>query len=105
MRSNRTNRTLKQSMGGMAINKETLSQLAILGCDVCNAYKMKLTDPKKKTVDVDGDEEADTASLILYDVFGKASVPSAQYGYHYAHLWVSPRKVIGWMKGSKDLQE
>ena len=89
----------------MPVSKEILAQMATMGCDICNAYKLKLTDPKRKPVDVEGDEEADTASLILYDTFGKVSVPSAQFGFQYAHLWVSPRKVIGWMKGSKDLTE
>ena len=40
------------------------------GCDVCNAYKLKLTDPRSKQRDNTSDEKADVATLLYYDTFG-----------------------------------
>ena len=58
------------------------------GCDCCNAYRLKLLQPKGKTPDREADDAADPIGIIAFDTFGKVSVPSAQYM---------------WILGSKDV--
>ncbi|MGB0148813.1 MAG: hypothetical protein ACPF97_08015, partial [Ilumatobacteraceae bacterium] len=89
------------SKGGFKLTKEAVAQLAVDGCDVCNAYRIKLTDPKSKPVDEGGDEAAGPIHTIVYDQFGMVATPSAGYGYHYAHIYASPKKNVAWLLGSK----
>ena len=92
----------KVTVGGLTVTREGTRQLAILGCDVCNAYKIKLVDPKAKHSPSENPDNL-TIRIMLYDVFGKVPYPSAQYKYQYSHLFVSKLKTIGWLKGSKSL--
>ena len=97
--------TRQHSTGGLPITLAGLKEFAKVGCDLCNAFKLKLTDPRSKTRDTSSDQSADTCSLLYYDQFGRVEQPSAQFGYHYAHLFSSPKKNIAWLHGSKDLSE
>ena len=84
----------KVTVGGLTVTREGTRQLAILGCDVCNAYKIKLVDPKAKHSPSENPDNL-TIRIMLYDVFGKVPYPSAQYKYQYSHLFVSKLKTIG----------
>ena len=87
--------------GGLIITEAGIRELAILGCDVCNAYRITLFDPKeKKTVVENG---ASAIRLLLTDSFGKVETPSAQYKYQYAHLALIKEPKLAWLIGSKDL--
>ena len=90
-----------QTTGGFKLTKEALQQLAVDGCDVCNAYKIKLVNPKKKPVENETDEQAGAVSLVVYDQFGKVEVASAVDGFHYAHIYAVPAKNMAWLLGSK----
>ena len=79
-----------------------MRQLAIMGCDVCNAYKIKLVDPKAKHSLSENPDNL-VIRFFFYDVFGRVPYPSAQYKFEYLHLFVSKAKHIGWLKGSKTL--
>ena len=92
------------SKGGFQLTSEAVKALAVEGCDVCGAYKIKHLQPKAKTPTPEAD--ADCRELkIYYDSFGKVGTPSAQYGYHHAHLFWIPSKLVGWMLGSVALDE
>ena len=97
--------TRQRSTGGLPITLAGLKEFAKVGCDLCNAFKLKLTDPRSKTRDTSSDQSADTCSLLYYDQFGRVEQPSAQFGYHYAHLFSSPKKNIAWLHGSKPVRD
>ena len=88
---------------GPRMDKDALQQFVKNGCDICNSMKMKLYDPKKKSVDVEGDAATAVATKLVCDSFGPMKVPSAQQNFLYAHLYVMPEKTIAFMRGSKDL--
>ena len=85
----RSTESAHHTTGGYRLTAEALKQLAVEGCDLCGAYKIKHQQPKGKSEsDKHADDDA-TNVTMYYDSFGRVSTPSAQYGYHYAHLfWV-----------------
>eukprot|EP00966_Prymnesium_polylepis_P001506 34642-Prymnesium_polylepis.2 len=93
----------EQSGDGSRMDKDALRQFIRNGCDICNSMKMKLFDPKKKPVDVEGDAATAVATKLVCDSFGPMSVPSAQQNFLYAHLYVVPAKTIALIRGSNDL--
>ena len=98
--------TLKKTNGGFTVTKDALRELAYNGCDLCNSVKIKLTDPKKQVVSSRSElQTTNPIHTILYDSFGLVSVPSAQFGYHHAHMFYSHKRNVGWIYGSKDLAD
>ena len=93
----------RSTVGGLTLTKMGLKMLAALGCDHCNAYKIKLVDPKEHHSIPPTVKEV--IRFLLYDVFGLVPYKSVQYGYQYGHLFVAKQKKIGWLKGSKTLDE
>eukprot|EP00966_Prymnesium_polylepis_P126440 2923871-Prymnesium_polylepis.1 len=92
--------------GGFKLEAEAVKQLVleIAGCDLCVAYSIKHRQPKEKVQSPEADDSS-TELEMYYDSFGKVSVTSAQYGYHHAHLFWIPSKVVGWLLGSVSLDE
>ena len=90
--------------GGFQLKADATRQLAIDGCDLCGAYKIKLQGPKAKAPNPESDANA-TKLTMYYDSFGRVSTPSAQYGYLHAHLFWIPVKLVGWLLGSVKLDE
>ena len=90
------------STGGFKLTADAIKKLAIDGCDLCGAYKIKHLQPKEKEQTPEEDASA-TNLKLYYDSFGRVSQPSAQFSYHYAHLFWIPSKVVGWLLGSTDL--
>ena len=62
--------------------------------------KMKLYDPKKKSVGVEGDAATAVVTKLVCDSFGPMKVPSAQQNFLYAHLYAMPEKTIALIRGS-----
>ena len=101
--------------GGMQLKKEALLEFAKRGCDVCNAYKIKLVQPKEKHHKIsiakpspklqstDSETAEERVVVITVDEFGKVSVASAGDGFHYAVLFVWAERHIGWLFGAKTL--
>lgn len=97
-------KTSKHTVGGLQLTGDAMAELAVKGCNVCNAYKIKLMNPRQKEVA----EETPGSSgklLMYYDSFGRVSVASAQFGYHYAHMFHLPEYGMAWLRGSNRLDE
>ena len=92
------------TVNGLKLTAEGVRQLAILGCDHCNALKIKLVQPKENVQPGDV-PEGQAIRIILYDSFGVVPWPSAQYGFQHAHMYGSKSKKVYWLKGSKTLDE
>jgi hypothetical protein len=101
----RQHQSALHSIGGLSPTKQGFKELAQLGCDVCNAYKIKITEPKSKKRDESADADEQLLHKVYWDQFGKVQVASAYHGYHYAHLFKMPSKNFGMIAGSKDLSE
>ena len=67
----------KTTKGGLTVTTEGMRLLAMQGCDICNAYKIKLVDPKAKHSLSENPDNL-VIRIMLYDVFGKVPYPSAQ---------------------------
>ena len=101
------------TIGGMRLTKEAIQEFAKRGCDVCNAYKIKLVQPKEKNQKTsltkhtlsppsyESETKEESVVVITVDEFGKVSIASAGDGYHYAVLFVWAEKHIGWLFGAK----
>jgi hypothetical protein len=92
------------TVNGLKLTAEGVRQLAILGCDHCNALKIKLVQPKENVQPGDV-PEGQAIRIIMYDSFGVVPWPSAQYGFQHAHMYGSKSKKVYWLKGSKTLDE
>ncbi|KAL3930081.1 MAG: hypothetical protein SGPRY_001686 [Prymnesium sp.] len=97
-------RSSRHTVGGLTLDTKAMAEVAVKGCDVCNAYKLKLVNPREKNSYPQTTSEA-RQLVLYYDSFGKVSVPSAQHGYHYAHMFMLPAFNVAWLRGSRMLDD
>ena len=96
--------TSRRVTGLRKIVKSGILALNNKGCDTCNAYKIKIAQPKAKPRDEASDETDSPLSLVYFDQFGPVETASDQ-GFHYGAVFVAPKRNYVYLSGLKTLKE
>eukprot|EP00966_Prymnesium_polylepis_P191496 4437717-Prymnesium_polylepis.1 len=76
-----------------------MKEFASIGCDLCNAFKMKLMRPREKPVDNEADDAAATCDKLVMDQYGPVATKYIE-GHTYILLWVAPHTPgLAFMRG------
>ena len=93
--------TASRVTGLPQVTKAGVTRFCNEGCDVCNAYKLKIRMPKEKHAQ-DIPKHINIINECYYDQFGPLSVKSAGDGFHYAHIFRFPLARFNWIEGYRN---
>jgi hypothetical protein len=66
----------RHSTGMPLLTTAAMKEFASIGCDLCNAFKMKLMRPREKPVDNEADDESRTCGKLVMDQYGPVATSS-----------------------------
>ena len=96
------NTTLLTKLGRVKISTAAIEHFKLIGCDVCNAMKLRRSAVRANpTVPIPQGENP--VRKVYCDAFGKFRTPSAQFGFQYILLFVCSLPGLNWACGSKSL--